>query len=489
MEGLGPRYTTITMAEVSKDKAGLPAELPEFTFKNVMQDIYNGISAIFVNPAALKAVLPVVVCFSSIACKVIISKVSYTEIDFSTYMQQIDMVNDGALDYSVIHGDSGPIVYPAGFVQVYQALHWLTDGGADLRLGQLAFGYLFSLTILLTCVVYIMAGGVPPWTLFLLVASKRLYSIYVLRLFNDCFTTVGILAVIMVLQQAAFWSNVLSDSMMFMMCAVATDVYSMALSVKMNVLLYLPALVVVLFFLLGERPLRLAAVLTIIPLVQVLVGWRFLLPLFWDEEASHLRRTYLTHAFDFSRKFLYEWTVNWRFVPEHVFDSPTFANSLLALHVVVLLVFTVTRFCNKSLTQKPLKQLVIDAFAHPTSKTVSPDNLLLGRERGPKLVLLIFAVTNLIGVLFARSLHYQFLSWYCWLVPFLLHMAGYNIFTGAAVAMAHEWCWNVFPSTKQSSLLLVTILLSTLALVWWNTDAWFCATPADVEQTKEKKTQ
>lgn len=460
-----------------------PQELPPFTLKNVLLDIYNGARAVITDPAANRFAAMLVVFLSSIACKVIIKNVNYTEIDFSTYMQQIEMVNDGALDYEIIGGDTGPIVYPAGFVQVYQALHWLTDGGENLEIAQLAFGYLFSATTLVTAVIYV-SSDVPPWCIYLLLLSKRLYSIYVLRMFNDCFTTVGIVAVIMLLQQVANWSDVMSDTMKFLLCAVAADIFSLALSVKMNVLLYLPAFAFVVYFLLGEKLHQLVIVLLIIPVVQVLVGWRFLLPLFWDEEACRLRNNYLSNAFDFSRKFMFKWTVNWRFVPEEVFLSDKFSTLLLVGHVIVLLAFVLTRFASKKITGKLLSQLLSDGLTRPFTKTLNAKNLIVSSELGPKLILLIFSVTNLVGILFARSLHYQFLSWYCWLLPFLLHAAGFNAFFGPLVFLAHEWCWNVYPSTNASSSLLISILAVVLVAVWSNTKFWFCEC-SEIE-TKEK---
>lgn len=448
-------------------------EVPPFTLMNVVTDIVQGVWALAVDTSANKVVVPMVVCLSSIACKVIISKVKYTEIDFSTYMQQIDMVNAGALDYSIIEGDSGPIVYPAGFILVYQFFYWLTDGGAKLRIAQVAFGYLFSITVLLTSAVYSMTNVAPPWTFWLLLGSKRLFSIYVLRMFNDCFTTVGIITVILLLQAASFWSRTLSDFHMVLLCGVAADVFSMALSVKMNVLLYLPAFAVVVYFLVGERPFRLLGVLFVIPVVQVIIGWRFLLPMFWDEEAAYLRRMYLTNAFNFSRKFLYRWTVNWRFVSEETFLSDSFEIALLAGHVSVLIGYTLTRFVAPKITGKSLLDLIRDAIFRPFTKTVSPKNLLLNPKQGSKLILLIFSVTNLIGVLFARSLHYQFLSWYCWLLPFLIFASGCNPIIGGLTFLAHEWCWNNDPSTAESSQLLIAILTATIFGSWNNSDLWF----------------
>lgn len=49
-------------------------------------------------------------------------------------------------------------------------------------------------------------------------------------------------------------------------------------------------------------------------------------------------RPYLSKAFEFSRSFLYKWTVNWRFVPENAFLSRRFALALLLAHLVLLYV-------------------------------------------------------------------------------------------------------------------------------------------------------
>lgn len=57
-------------------------------------------------------------------------------------------------------------------------------------MAQQAYGGLYLAALALTCAVYHRAGGVPNWNLFLLPLSKRLHSIYVLRLFNDCWVAV-----------------------------------------------------------------------------------------------------------------------------------------------------------------------------------------------------------------------------------------------------------------------------------------------------------
>ncbi|CAK7903001.1 dol-P-Man:Man(5)GlcNAc(2)-PP-Dol alpha-1,3-mannosyltransferase [[Candida] anglica] len=457
-------------------------ELPEFNLKNVSMDIYNGAIALVVDPQAVKVIAPLVVVLTSAICKVIVHKVAYTEIDFSTYMQQIELINEGELDYSQIFGDSGPIVYPAGFVQVYQTLYSITKGGKDLGSAQLIFGYLLALTNLLAAIVYTTAASVQPWTLYLLLASKRIYSIYVLRLFNDCFATICMAGVILLLQQASYWRSTTSSTVSYVLCLVAADLFSLAISVKMNALLYLPGFLVVAYFLCGENLLKLFTVLLVFPFVQVTIGWKFILPLFNDEDAQMIRYNYFTQAFDFSRKFLYKWTVNWRFISEDTFKSDTFAHILLAGNVLVILIFLFTRFISPKVTGKSIIQLIKDALFRPFSSTVSANNLFLDHDIGPNLIMLTLSCSNVIGVLFARSLHYQFLSWYAWQLPFLLFSTGWNFAICILVWIAHEWCWNVFPSTEKSSALLVSILTVILYSVWNNTKVWF---KQEVDQVKK----
>jgi alpha-1,3-mannosyltransferase len=103
---------------------------------------------------------------------------------------------------------------------------------------------------------------------------------------------------------------------------------SIALSVKMSVLLYFPAFLVVLV---KQRGLAttIRLFLTILS-VQGLIAHPFLLeyPL-----------PYMKNAFDFGRIFLYKWTVNWRFLSEERFLNPKFAKALLVGHATVLIAF------------------------------------------------------------------------------------------------------------------------------------------------------
>lgn len=87
--------------------------------------------------------------------------------------------------------------YPAGHIYVHRVLHALTNSGTNLAAAQQIFAVLYQLSLALTCAIYTQAGSIPNWALLLLPLSKRLHSIYVLRLFNDCWSVVAAQAAIL----------------------------------------------------------------------------------------------------------------------------------------------------------------------------------------------------------------------------------------------------------------------------------------------------
>lgn len=54
-------------------------------------------------------------------------------------MAQVSLYLSGERDYTRIAGPTGPLVYPAGHVYLYSGLHWLTDGGENIRVAQWVF--------------------------------------------------------------------------------------------------------------------------------------------------------------------------------------------------------------------------------------------------------------------------------------------------------------------------------------------------------------
>src|SRR5260221_1303098 len=76
--------------------------------------------------------------------------------------------------------------YPAGSVHIHRALHYLTNGGKNQLVCQQIYAGLYSVNQFLYMIVFRLAGGVPNWGLPTLPLSKRPHSVYVLRLFTDC---------------------------------------------------------------------------------------------------------------------------------------------------------------------------------------------------------------------------------------------------------------------------------------------------------------
>jgi alpha-1,3-mannosyltransferase len=118
-------------------------------------------------------------------------------------MVQTELYIKGQHNYSLITGPTGPLVYvchpsyiqtktqcasryPAGHVRIHEYLYRFTDAGRDIRFAQHIYGVLYILALTTTIAIYHKAQNIPNWVLLLLPLSKRLHSIFVLRLFNDC---------------------------------------------------------------------------------------------------------------------------------------------------------------------------------------------------------------------------------------------------------------------------------------------------------------
>lgn len=358
----------------------------------------------------------------------IIRNVSYTEIDWKAYMQEVEGVRAGERNYLKLQGDTGPLVYPAGFVWIYQLLRYLTNGGTDIRRAQYIFMGIYLTTLSVVLLIYRRARMPVIW-LVLLVMSKRLHSIYVLRLFNDGVAMLfAYVAIYMLTTSWGRWSG----------C-----VLSLGISVKMNVALMVPG-----FLYVWWRQEGVGGVLRQMLAVagwQLVVGWPFI--------QSHPRE-YLQRAFDFGRQFEFRWTVNWRFVGAQMFGSWQWATGLLVVHVVLLLAMGL-RMWPRRLAGSSFWAVVRQGLGRRTERAV------VGAEEA----VLAVGLANFVGIVCARSLHYQFYSWYYHTVPYLLYRSGQHWAVQVLLWAAIEYAWNVYPSTSLSSVLLLLAHLYLLASI------------------------
>lgn len=313
---------------------------------------------------------------------------------------------------------------------------------------------------------------IPPYALVLsTLTSYRIHSIYVLRLFND---PVAVLFFYVSLH--LFLKNKWLLGSLF---------YSLAVSVKMNILLYAPCLLVA--YLTNLSRMDTVLNLFVCGCVQLVLGAPFLYTNFWS---------YVKGSFDLGRVFEHKWTVNYRFLNENYFEDKTFHVGLLALHVLLLLLFLpfvlkylksyaklnavvrdLRQQTSKVSKKKAKKEEVLseeqEDFLKSYAKQLKNAN---GRQRSTKqktvqeenkketfevnfskitqLFVLPFFLTNLVGVACARSLHYQFYCWYFNSLIYLVHCTPFRKPLIYLILGVIEFCWNTYPSTNVSSALL-----------------------------------
>ncbi|KAF8952326.1 dolichyl-P-Man:Man(5)GlcNAc(2)-PP-dolichol alpha-1,3-mannosyltransferase [Podila verticillata] len=364
---------------------------------------------------------------------VIIKKIAYTEIDWKAYMQEVSGYLNGETNYMKLRGDTGPLVYPAGFVYVYSALYYLTDLGKDILTGQWMFMGLYLVTLGVVFSIYSKDKSVPPYVLIFVCLSRRLHSIYVLRLFND--------------PVAMFFMYAATLAFLHKRWTLSSILFSLAVSIKMNILLFFPAF----GFLIWQTQGIVGTIfqLIIMVLIQVLLSLPFTLT---------YPESYLRKAFEFSRIFEYKWTVNWRFLDEKTFLSNELSKLLLAGHFIVLFSFVFLRW---SRSEGGIVAVVLRGLT--ATKTVLS---IHAQYMKPNHVLTALFTSNFIGIVFARSLHYQFYAWYSMTLPYLLWQTRLPVMVRVLLLAVIEWSWNVFPATPASSQALLGSHLVILAGLW-----------------------
>ncbi|EZA54208.1 Lethal(2)neighbour of tid protein [Ooceraea biroi] len=252
--------------------------------------------------------------------------------------------------------------------------------------------------------------------------SYRIHSIFVLRLFND--------PVAMALLFASV--NAFLDSRW----CLGSILYSLAVSVKMNILLFAPALLIAYICALGTFKTLLH--LSICALVQIILGSPFLL----DNPLA-----YVKGAFNLGRIFEFKWTVNWRFLSQETFSHPYFHVLLLVLHVLTLF------YCAPSwitYMKSYVKLKRVERDLKPQLRKKEKIDMCITSQ----LFIYPLFVANFIGIMFSRSLHYQFYIWYYHTLPYIAWCTDYKTVFKLTVLGVIELCWNTYPSTVYSSAAL-----------------------------------
>lgn len=274
-----------------------------------------------------------------------------TEIDWIAYMEEVEGYLSGERDYLKIRGCTGPLVYPAGFLYIFSYLYYLTDSGKNIFYGQIIFTILYLLQLLFILYLYYITSSLknyhfniinkidkkknnkeeededieikkninydfksPIYLCFILILSKRLHSIYILRLFNDTF--------------AIFFGYLSIILFSFSYYTIGSLIFSFAVSIKMNLLLFSPGILLLYLLYKGNKNNYYSfPIIQIIlcGILQIIIGLPFLLtyPI-----------SYILKAFELTRVFDYKWTVNYKFLTENLFYNKKLSILLLLLTVI-----------------------------------------------------------------------------------------------------------------------------------------------------------
>lgn len=208
------------------------------------------------------------------------------------------------------------LVYPAGFLYVFTILRHLTSSGQHILTAQIIFAGVYIFNLIFVFLLYETEATIPIYAIFSLIFSKRIHSIYMLRMFNDC------IAVVL--------GNVSLFCFMKRRYRLGSVLHSMAISIKMNMLLHSPGILLVLLACCGLHETIFC--LSLCAIVQLIVGYPFL---------STYPYEYISKAFELGRVFMFKWTVNFKFLPEDVFVSKELSLVLLGLTVIGYIVFAV----------------------------------------------------------------------------------------------------------------------------------------------------
>ncbi|CAH8556785.1 dolichyl-P-Man:Man(5)GlcNAc(2)-PP-dolichol alpha-1,3-mannosyltransferase, variant 2 [Schistosoma haematobium] len=381
----------------------------------ILRSAVGFLHGLLYKPYGFWVLSPVFIILEILCGFIIIDKVPYTEIDWVAYMQQVSGFINGTLDYDKLEGQTGPCVYPAGHLYVYTFLHWLSGGGSLIRNAQFVFLGLYITTLVLIFNIYRLSSQIPPYALFFMcIMSYRVHSIYLLRLFNDPVAMLFLYASV--------------NALLYNRFTVSSILFSLGVSVKMNILLFLPGFLIVLVW--HKGILETIGHLCECFIVQLAVGTPFLFHNAW---------AYVSSAFNFGRQFMYIWTVNWRFLPESVFLDRRFHMILLILHLCMLFVF----FWKFIRSRGGMKNYFCIFDPERDSKL------------DPAAVLYPMFVCNFVGIVISRSLHYQFYVWYFHTIPYLLWcVRRFSTPVKLLILGLIEISWNTYPSTILSSGLL-----------------------------------
>lgn len=177
--------------------------------------------------------------------------------------------------------------------------------------------------------------------------------------------------------------------------------------------------------------------------------------------------------------------MNWRFCGQEIFQSWEFSIFLIITNLSLLALFFFTRWTRPSGLSGP-------AFL---IRLLEPYTTNAQRETStfvtPSFLLTTVLSSMMVGILCARSLHYQFYAYIVWATPYLLWKSGLHPVLVYTVWAVQELAWNIYPSTDVSSVLVVGCLAVQVFGVWYGTRQDFAdvRSPIEAEDNKHEHSE
>lgn len=70
-------------------------------------------------------------------------------------MEEVEgVIKHHEYDYSKLKGQTGPLVYPGGFVWLFSFFYWITNNGTNILLAQWIYCFIYLLTTIIIFNIY-----------------------------------------------------------------------------------------------------------------------------------------------------------------------------------------------------------------------------------------------------------------------------------------------------------------------------------------------
>ena len=356
------------------------------------------------------------------------------EVDWKSYVEIIEMIINGEYDYGLIKGENGYCVYPAGFVYEFYFIYYMTSRGKPI-ISLFLFLFVF---FIMTYVIFKVYDSVLPkeynWIKIFCAVSTNVEHSVINHRFNDSLAMTPLYLCLF------FLINNQKKGLYY-----ATFFYALALSTKTNILLYLPGLIYI--FTKIKGPIFAIIQLIIIILFQFIIGYPFIKV----SAANYFGKTY-----DFSREFLYSQTMNWQFIPEEIFHSQFFYNTLAVVHLGILAIFFLFKW--EKLSLNIFKDVRLNDWSWEMKVVPLNKNFILR----------VLFICNLIGILCFRSLHYQYVVWYFTSFPFLIWQTKFNDFFKVFYLLSYPFVFSYQRSPLKSIVILIIHLILLISLLFYD---------------------